>query len=93
MVELTRVKGKNRGDIVLYALSTCVWCRKTKGLLDEMGVEYDYIYVDLLSKDDNAQIKTEIKKWNPACSFPTIIVNKTSCIVGFDKDKILEELG
>jgi len=33
----TRVAGKNKGQILLYALSTCVWCKKTKQLLDQLG--------------------------------------------------------
>ena len=27
---LEHVEGANRGDITLYALSTCVWCKKTR---------------------------------------------------------------
>ena len=30
---LQHVAGKNKGHIVLYALSTCPWCGKTKKLL------------------------------------------------------------
>ena len=37
---------------MLYALSTCVWCRRTKQLLDQLGVEYDYVDVDLLEGGD-----------------------------------------
>ena len=40
------VKGVNKGDIKLYALSTCGWCGKTKELLNDLGVEFNYIYVD-----------------------------------------------
>ena len=48
-MELTfeHVKGKNKGDVKLYALSTCVWCGKTKDLLNELGIEFKFIYVDL----------------------------------------------
>ena len=42
------VPGRNAGKVMLYALSTCVWCNKTKKLLNELGVEYDYTDVDLL---------------------------------------------
>ncbi len=33
---------------MLYALSTCQWCHKTKTLLEELGIAFDYDYVDLL---------------------------------------------
>ncbi len=32
----------NRGDVKLYALSTCVWCKKTRASREEVGVAYDY---------------------------------------------------
>jgi len=35
---LTHVDGKKAGHIVIYALSTCPWCKKTKKLLDDLGV-------------------------------------------------------
>ena len=46
---LKHVAGKNKGHIVLYALSTCPWCKKTKKLLEELGVEYYFDDVDLMT--------------------------------------------
>ncbi len=89
----THVKGKNKGKVLLYALSTCVWCKKARKLLDDLGVEYYYVYVDLLDSDGNAQTRDEIKKWNPQCSFPTIVINNGKCIAGFDEEKIMKEIG
>ena len=42
-MKIEHVKGENKGKITLYALSTCGWCKKTKKLLDDLGVEYHYI--------------------------------------------------
>ncbi len=39
-MEVEHVPGKNVGHAMLYALSTCPWCQKTKRLLNELGVEY-----------------------------------------------------
>ncbi|APV43750.1 Glutaredoxin [Dehalogenimonas formicexedens] len=86
------VPGVNKGNVMLFALSTCVWCGKTKKLLDEMGVAYTYEYVDLLAgKDRDAAVK-EIMVWNPACSFPTLVLNNEKCIVGFKEDEIRQAL-
>ncbi|TAL30660.1 MAG: glutaredoxin family protein [Spirochaetes bacterium] len=93
MANFTRVEGKDKGRIELYAISTCVWCKKARNLLDERGVEYFYIYVDLLESEENSKIKEDIKKWNPLCSFPTLIFDGERCVVGFDEGKILKELG
>ncbi|MBM4332034.1 MAG: glutaredoxin family protein [Deltaproteobacteria bacterium] len=89
---ITHVAGKNKGNIILYALSTCVWCRKTKQLLDRLGVAYNYIDVDQLPGDEKNIVTEEIKKLNPRCSFPTISIND-KCVVGFDQQKIEEALG
>jgi len=87
------VKGKNKGEIVIYALSTCVWCKKVKKLLNELKVAYDYVDVDLLEEEAKAEAKEEVAKFNPACSFPTLVLNDKKCIVGFDEGKINQELG
>jgi len=91
-MEIKHISGKNKGKIMLYALSTCIWCRKTKNLLNQLGVEYSYIDVDLLDTDEKEKIKKEIEKWNPACSFPTIVINDEKCIVGFKENEIKELL-
>ena len=51
MVKIEHIEGKDKGKILLYSLSTCIWCRKTKELLERLGVSYDYIFVDLLDDD------------------------------------------
>jgi glutaredoxin-like protein NrdH len=88
MVEMEHVKGQKKAKILLYALSTCVWCRKTKQLLDSLGVDYYYVYVDQLEGEDKEQTMNEIEKWNPRCSFPTLVINDKDCIVGFKEDEI-----
>ncbi len=88
MAEMTHVNGKNVGSITLYALSTCIWCKKTKQLLDDLKIEYSFVYVDLLENEENTLVKDDIRKWNPHCSFPTLVINNEKCIVGFDEGKI-----
>ncbi len=89
---MQHVEGKNKGYVVLYALSTCGWCKKTRMLLEEMEVEYDYIYVDLLEGDERQEIIEQVKEWNPKLSFPTLVIKNEECIVGFNEDKVRENL-
>ena len=91
-MKIEHVKGENKGKIILYALSTCMWCKKTKMLLDDLGVEYNFVYVDYLEGDERDKTKREIMKWNPRCSFPTMVINDKVCIVGFKEEKIKEAL-
>ncbi len=91
-MKFEHVKGENKGEIKLYALTTCIWCKKTKNLLDKIGCEYNYIYVDQLEGEDKEIIKNEIKKFNPRFSFPTLVINNEKCIVGYKEDDIKEAL-
>ncbi len=92
-VEAKHVDGNKKGDIRLYALSTCVWCGKTKRLLNDLNVEYEYIDVDLLDFDTQQEVIEEIKKFNPGSGFPTMVIDNKDCIVGFDEEKIKKLLG
>lgn len=79
------VPGRESPKILLYTLSTCIWCRKTKTLLGEIGVAYDYVDVDKLAGEErNATIKA-IEKWNPDCSFPTMVIDDARSIQGFQE--------
>ena len=86
------VKGENKGNIKLYGLSTCVWCKKTKELLDKIGCQYEYIYVDQLNEKDKEIAMKQIRKWNPRSSFPTVVINEKLCVVGFKEDEIREAI-
>lgn len=92
-MEINHVNGNNKGAIMLYTLSTCIWCRKTKALLAELSVAYDYVDVDLLNGLDRTQAESEIIRWNPQCSFPMMVIGDQSCIVGYDESKIRQALG
>ena len=87
-----QVSGIKKGEVFLFALSTCGWCRKTKDLLDELGVEYSYIDVDLLDVEIRNEVLEEMSRWNERRSFPTLVINNTG-IVGFQEDKVREALG
>jgi glutaredoxin-like protein NrdH len=87
-VNFQHVEGRASGKIVIYALSTCMWCRMTKSLLKEIGVAYSFVDVDLLDGAEKDQAKAEIKRWNPAGSYPTIIIDDRECIAGYDEAEI-----
>jgi len=86
------VKGEKKGDLFLYALSTCGWCKKTKELLQTLNAEFYYTDVDLLSGQERTDVMDELKKWNPRCSFPSLVIDHQKCIVGFDEKQIREAL-
>jgi glutaredoxin-like protein NrdH len=87
------IDGVNKGMITMYGLSTCVWCKKTRQLLTDLGVDFDYIYVDLINGQEKAEIVDEIEKFNPRGSYPMVIINKRKAILGFNEKEIRDELG
>jgi glutaredoxin-like protein NrdH len=78
--------------IKIYTLSTCSHCKATKKLLGECGVQYEFEDVDLLDGDERKTILEEVRKFNPQCSFPTILIGD-KIIVGYKEDEIKEALG
>lgn len=79
--------------VMMYALSTCAWCRRTKRFLNESGVEYEFVDVDTLPEAERKAKKAELKQWNPNGSYPTVVIDDEHVIVGFNKDKLREALG
>jgi glutaredoxin-like protein NrdH len=90
---MVHVKGKDKGKVVLYALSTCVWCKKTKKLLTELGVDFSYVYVDLLEGEEKANVVDEVTRYNSMRSFPTLVIDDKTSIVGYQEKRIREVLG
>jgi glutaredoxin len=77
--------------VKLYSLSTCSHCRSTKSLLKECNIQFQFTDVDLLTGEERKTTIQDIKKINPRCSFPTIIIDET-VIVGHKEQEIREAL-
>ena len=91
-MNLTYVDGENKGDVLLFALSTCGWCKKVKDFLMSNNVEFDFIYVDLTSGDERNETVKEVQKYNEKISFPTLVINKETVLIGFKEDEMKEAL-
>jgi glutaredoxin-like protein NrdH len=78
--------------IKIYTLSTCVHCKAAKKLLNECAASFEFIDVDLLAGEAQKTVLEDVKKFNPECSFPTIIIGD-KVIVGFKVNEIRSALG
>ena len=93
-MQFSKVQGKqNKHRVVLYALSTCVWCKMTKQFLKDNEVEFEYIDVDLCEEEDKQEIRQHIQSKGGPLSYPTTIVDDNVLITGFRKDLLKEALG
>ncbi len=79
------------GDVVLFALSTCMWCKKTLKMLDENDIRYSKIFVDQLDLDQKRMVRDELRKYNDRMSYPTIKFGDKT-LVGFDRKKLEEAI-
>jgi glutaredoxin-like protein NrdH len=80
--------GKNIAKVVLFALSTCIWCKKTKQLLKDLNIAYDYVDVDLEPREVRHQIKEQLLKWSDNISYPFMIINEERIIKGYEEEEI-----
>ena len=78
--------------VQVYSLSTCSHCKAAKKLLADCTIKYEFVDVDLLEGEERTAILEDVKKFNPRCSFPTIIIGNT-VIVGYKEKEIKEALG
>jgi glutaredoxin len=79
-------------EVKIFSLSTCSHCKATRKFLGECTIKYEFINVDMLKGDERKAIIEDVKKFNPRCSFPTIIIGE-KVIVGFKEKEIKEALG
>lgn len=79
-------------SVMLYALSTCPYCRMTRKYLEENDVEFDLLEVDLLEGDERTAAIAKVKEISGGSSFPVIVIGDET-IVGFNKKRIKELLG
>jgi glutaredoxin len=89
-----KVEGKDdEHKVLIYAISTCAWCKMAKKYLKDNDIAYEYVDVDLASYEDHQKIRDDIVRRGGDLSYPIIIVDDKTVITGFRKDKISEALG
>ena len=78
--------------VKVYSLSTCSHCKQAKKFLGECTIKYEFIDIDTLQGDERKAILEDVRKFNPRCSFPTIIIGE-KVVIGYKEKEIKEALG
>ncbi len=78
--------------IVLFSLSTCGFCLNIKKMLDDLQVDFTLLQVDEMENDQKKQAMQLLRKKNPKCSFPTVLVDE-EVVVGYKVQEIKEKIG
>ncbi|MFP4408978.1 MAG: glutaredoxin family protein [Spirochaetaceae bacterium] len=88
-LDFTSVEGSRKEhDVVLYALSTCAFCKKGIDFLTKAGVDFKYIYLDKIDVDLKKQVKEELKsQFDNIVVFPVLVIDGKRALTGFTKDQ------
>lgn len=78
--------------IILYSLTTCVFCQAIKKMFDDLEISFLCIQADELSAEQKKRTIKELRQVNPKCSFPTVVVGD-EVIVGYKIQEIKETIG
>lgn len=84
-------KTSNR-DVKIFALSTCIWCKKTKQMMDEHDISYKYLEVDLLNETEKENAVNEMNKFVSNISFPLTVIDDVIVIKGFQEEELKRNL-
>ena len=93
IMDISKVPGKNtKHKVLVYALSTCVWCKMTKQFLKDNDIAYEFVNVDLENEEDKQKIRQDIQAKGGSLSYPTTIIDDKVVVTGFRKDLLKKEL-
>ena len=79
-------------NITLYSLSTCAFCQAIKKMFDDLAISYTCVQADELSAKEKQHALGQLKKVNPRCSFPTVVIDDEA-VVGYKVQEIKEKIG
>lgn len=82
---------EQKKKVRLYALSTCPTCKRLKQFLDDNNIKYELIEVDLLDSGEQWLTTKEVKRYNPAATYPTLVIEDV--ITEFNEQAIKNALG
>jgi glutaredoxin-like protein NrdH len=92
-IQTTKVPGENnKHRVLMYAISTCVWCKRAKRFLKDNHIEYEYVDVDLSSLDDLRKVKRDILNRGGHLTYPTIIIDDKVLLTNPQEDELRKAL-
>jgi len=77
--------------VMLYALSTCPFCKMAKHFFESRNIPYNFVDVDLLPEEEQEKTVAEVQRISGRRAFPVIVIGE-EVIVGYDELRIREAL-
>ena len=84
-IEFQRIEGTSyKGDVKLFGLSTCAFCKRAITFLEENNVKYNLVFMDKIDPELKKRAKDEFQlKFKERMSLPSIVVNESDYQIGF----------
>ena len=60
--------------VKIYALSTCLWCKKTKKFFEERNIKFDCVDYDKADEAEQERIMAEMRANGGSGSFPYVCI-------------------
>jgi len=81
---VSKTGARNDHEIMVYALSTCGFCKRAIAFLESNNFSYKYLYVDLIPLEVKNTIKQELKeRFKENVAFPFAVIDERTHLVGF----------
>ncbi|NSW75254.1 MAG: glutaredoxin family protein [Candidatus Atribacteria bacterium] len=77
--------------VMLYALSTCPFCKMAKKFFETRNIPFNHVDVDLLEPEEKEKTVQKVQEISGRRAFPVIVIGET-VIVGYDELRIKEAL-
>ncbi|HUX98204.1 MAG TPA: glutaredoxin [Candidatus Deferrimicrobium sp.] len=81
----------DRHDVMLYTISTCIWCLRLKNKLISNKIKYRYVDIDLEPLAEKEKLKAKLSAIKPRLAFPMMFVDD-EFIPNEEIDQQIEEL-
>ena len=78
--------------VIIYTMSTCPWCRKTKKFFTDNKIPFEYTDYDLATDEEQKKIMDTMLKKGSDGIFPFVIIGK-DVVIGYHPEKYSELLG
>ena len=78
---------------VMYTLHTCRHCSRLKEYLAARGVFIQEVYLDDFAQPARKTLLDALKKYNPRCSFPTLVLPDGRFVIGFREEAVKKLFG
>ncbi len=83
----------NAHDVMIFTLSTCMWCKKCKTLLKDKNVKYRYVDLDQIDPGEKIKLLKYVReKYKPDRIAYPFLVCDDKFVIGYDPNKYEELL-